>query len=1549
MKALPAVLCGIIGTKGDDVIDVAKWQTAFQSVCAGTEVEFGECGTLPRCDSCIPVNCVFDLWAEWSSCDCTGLQERHRNVKQANNECGTPCFGNLTETIRCDAPCKKAVDCVLSDWSQWTECQDTVHGGQKYSSRTVVTKALHAGKACDDVTSKTAPCTVPKAKVDCAFSEWSPYTACSKECGLGQQTRHRAVLHDAADGGSPCDGDLVEVLDCNDKACGIATDCVVGQWAAWTGCDSDSPYQKRRERQVQTPPVAGGQCDYDLVQLLACPTIDHPPQECLMSDWGAWSKCSDPCGGGQQKRHRTESRPPSNGGYCPASALREIQPCNTKTCTPAGSLNCQLDEWGPWSTCTATCNAGQQNRTRAVLKEAQPGGEGCNATVSEVTGCKVADCVQTDCLWGNWDEWSACTAGCDGGSKMRNRQIVRSPSEGGKLCEPHSKTEVAPCNTQRCGKSECIDGAWSDWVKEDCPVKCGSGVQKSWRQMAKENNLCGIPAQGDMEKFEPCKDENGLELPPCPGDTDCEFSLWTTWSVCSCECYGVQERSRHISKFPVGDGKPCDGDLNQVQSCNPGVTPSGEWLSDDIPANCDTPDPAVDCVMSDWGMWEQCSKSCGGGQRTRERSIQTPNKNGGKPCPSIAMSEVAPCGTQPCVSKCEDCRWGNWLEWSACSSCGEMKVRNRHIVSHANYCGQPCALNASREVAMCHPECEDQPLLYCTWGLWSIWGTCSGTCGTATQVRDRSLVLQKEKPEEFYFEGFAGSLCSGTETEVQECPNLDECPTNCVERNCEFSLWTDWSDGNCEGLCQRQRVQSQVNNECGKPCSGPLIMTKRCSKVCITDCEWSAWDEWSACADKYQQKIRKRQIETEAKNGGDACDGAAQETKPCSITARPVVKDCVIAEWDEWSTCSVSCGGGTHRRSRYIKSPAENEGDPCAGSLDMIEGCNPGECGLGGTPEQCLLGGWGVWSPCTADAQQNRVREIKKHAVFGGLACNGDLKETRGCDAPVVDCEVSEWTPWQPCDKPCGGGQQRRIRQIDVRPSLGGDECPQTYIETQPCNENPCHPRQDCVLSDWGTWKACSTSCGMGQQVRQRTVTQEASADGEGCVGETEEQQPCTHNPACTPDADCVWEDWSEWSGCTCDCDGGQRTRDRKVLTSPTGNGKLCEPMAKHEIAPCNTAPCGECVSAAWSDWGPFSECSATCSGGMKERSRHVWREANQCGEPVVGLMQEYVLCNEDISCRTPRDCEFGTWVDWSACSCTCDGTKHRTRNIATQGAEDGKFCNGATSETAPCNPAQGEQPPQGCRPEGVVRVDCVLGQWEAWESCSQGCGVGQQSHVRVILTDAAGGGSLCQGPMRETKSCVDAPCPSGPAKVDCRWGVWSDWGGCTKCSGQKSRHRTVAQLAENGGKTCEPGAGRETVGCDKDQIMCHNATWCAWGQWEEWGDCSKTCGEGGERRRARSLQLTTADPVQALYRENLELRHQTDTVENNRMQELVTAFSVGALSLVLVFVILRVGQTATRNTMAARPTQRYSQFPQDEHEGDLQRLEIDGPEGLRG
>jgi hypothetical protein len=54
--------------------------------------------------------------------------------------------------------------------------------------------------------------------------------------------------------------------------------------------------------------------------------------------------------------------------------------------------------------------------------------------------------------------------------------------------------------------------------------------------------------------------------------------------------------------------------------------------------------------------------------------------------------------------------------------------------------------------------------------------------------------------------------------------------------------------------------------------------------------------------------------------------------------------DCVWGEYDEWSTCSATCGGGSKTRTRAEAITASNGGAPCIGSATETGPCNPDEC-----------------------------------------------------------------------------------------------------------------------------------------------------------------------------------------------------------------------------------------------------------------------------------------------------------------------------------------------------------------------------------------------------------------------------------------------------------------------------------------------------------------------------------------------------------------------------------------------------------------------------
>lgn len=54
-----------------------------------------------------------------------------------------------------------------------------------------------------------------------------------------------------------------------------------------------------------------------------------------------------------------------------------------------------------------------------------------------------------DCIWGGWNEWSACTKTCGGGMKKSNRNIKQDPLFGGRKCEGNH-TRWMPCNIDPC-------------------------------------------------------------------------------------------------------------------------------------------------------------------------------------------------------------------------------------------------------------------------------------------------------------------------------------------------------------------------------------------------------------------------------------------------------------------------------------------------------------------------------------------------------------------------------------------------------------------------------------------------------------------------------------------------------------------------------------------------------------------------------------------------------------------------------------------------------------------------------------------------------------------------------------------------------------------------------------------------------------------------------------------------------------------------------------------------------------------------------------------
>jgi len=150
-------------------------------------------------------------------------------------------------------------DCEVSEWTT-NGCSKSCGGGELVKERTVVVQPDN-GATCPPL-KITEACNIDPCPVDCVHSDWSEWSSCSASCAGGIKERERGITTYASFGGEEC-GDTTEAVDCNVFSCDA--DCELSQWTEWCGCNKECDGgMQRRVRPVSREALGQGTCPEEL-------------------------------------------------------------------------------------------------------------------------------------------------------------------------------------------------------------------------------------------------------------------------------------------------------------------------------------------------------------------------------------------------------------------------------------------------------------------------------------------------------------------------------------------------------------------------------------------------------------------------------------------------------------------------------------------------------------------------------------------------------------------------------------------------------------------------------------------------------------------------------------------------------------------------------------------------------------------------------------------------------------------------------------------------------------------------------------------------------------------------------------------------------------------------------------------------------------------------------------------------------------------------------------------------------------------------------------
>ncbi|CBY14982.1 unnamed protein product, partial [Oikopleura dioica] len=811
--------------------------------------------------------------------------------------------------------------------------------------------------------------------------------------------------------------------------------------------------------------------------------------------------------------------------------------------------------------------------------------------------------------------------------------------------------------------------------------------------------------------------------------------------------------------------------------------------------------------------------------------------------------------------------WAEWEEWSMCSkSCGGgLSYRKRSCLTTAyskqcyGHSKQKRVCNrASCEVFTTQEPTTSTTIGYGRWTKWTPWSQCSSSCGRGMRERMRRCKKNSKYDRN----------CIGRKTDREACNQHTWCSTTSTTTTTTtapapyWSRWSLWTS--CTQTCgygKKTRKRTCIDSSySGQSCYGKRAQSRYCNAFpCTTTyvstttkkpSEWSYWSIWSSCTKTCNVGTRSRTRYCK----GSYCSGPKNQQQKCGWKMCPTYPPQTTttedpynppdspkySSWTYWSTCSRSCGGGSQYRTRKCKAGY------CLGTLRQNKSCNRTPCTTTSTTTTTTTttttpdywGPWGSWGECLQTINGGR-RYRERDCLGYSNRCSGKRKESKKCTIITTTTSTTttttypssrwgEWSNWSDCSKSCEGGVSERTRKCFGHYK----NCNGQKRQTKMCNRYLCptspppttteNPDYESQWSKWSEWGACSKTCGYGRTIRSRECNPDCYGN-KNCPGSKNQKKSCMVIESC------------------------YTTTTSTTLTS-------------------TTTTVIQCVGA-WSDWSEWGSCSATCDGGIMEKTR-VCKDKNSGHDSYSGSLnyRKRRSIHEDFphGPHSPGEISGSNNHSGNKNSENSNNGGHdnsggniNSGNNTNENSHNSENTNQGGHNSSGNNNNSGIN---GLENNNSVPSDCkckdpnkrpAWGQWEHWRECSVTCGSGKQTRTRECFeynkpTDPSKCGA--EDLYFETKSCDAGKCSGGGYDMF-GWTQWGKWSKCPEsCEGGiKSRTRTCRTY------NCT-GKDKEIVKCSV--LDCENDydSETGWAQWGEWGACTAICGKGKQYRERECI-----------------------------------------------------------------------------------------------